>query len=219
MSYIPEPDVVYRPILESLSAGKTPVEEALPPSVKNVRMSLNDVFIKKNRAFGRAEIYVASVVTDDISEEPIVTSIKTFENVKNNEALPLGPSGVAMYRNPVEGKIPRFIDYRILIMESDEGVRQAGTVLEEIRSDSEYKSVSGKLKAAIAAGNPTAALAMEIGGVVLGIVARVLKMNRDDQIIYVAGSFDNAFENLGVNHGVVVQDTKFATISYQVMAV
>lgn len=118
---------------------------------------------------------VATVVTDNISEEPIVLNLQKFEEIDDDTCLELGPSGVAMYRNQKKGDIPRFIDYRILIFDSDEDIRDAGKLIEEIQSDEQYNPVKNKVVEAITAANPTVGLTIEAANMVIGIIAKVLK--------------------------------------------
>jgi hypothetical protein len=224
--YDPKPDIVYRPsqVARESEAARRPRQRnrrrrvlALPPTTENVRMSIKEVFVIDNRDPGVGDIYLVTVVTDGASVEPITTSVKTFQDVRDGSALPLGPAGLPIYRN-TPGKVPRFIDYRLLVAESDEGLREAGAVLDDIRKDSEYGQVRDNLRAIATASQPVAGLVVSAADLVIGIVSRVLRMNKDDQLIYVAGGFDDAFDDLGVKHGVVVHANAFVRLTYQVEA-
>jgi hypothetical protein len=227
VNYVPTPDVTFHPsaqLREAVALGTLPDKvaarvsaAALDPDVTNVLMSLRDVTVMDVRDVGRGDVYVVTVVTDSISPEPITMSIKTFNDVADGESLNLGPSGVAMYRNPAP-KVPTFLDYRILVAESDQELRDAGKLITEITSDSTFKSFRDSLLA-VGGAAPTVALAGAAGDFVLSLVARILKMNRDDQLIYVAGSFDAAFDDLGTKLGDIVQKTAFSKVTYVVKAV
>ena len=65
---------------------------------------------------------------------------------------------------------------------------------------------------------PAAGLVIAAADFVIGLVARVLKMNKDDQIMYIAGSFDDKFDDLGVKYGLVTHKNSYAKVSYEVEA-
>ncbi len=45
-----------------------------------------------------------------------------------------------------------------------------------------------------------------------------LSSNRDDQLIYIAGSFDDAFDDLGVPQGLITHRNEYAEVQDQVAA-
>jgi hypothetical protein len=225
--YIPDPDVIYSPseqVRNLMAFGELPARVSntlramsIDPSVTDVRMSLKEVYIKDTRDLGRGDIYLVTVVTDNISPEPFTITIKTFEDIHDEEGLQIGPGGLAIYRNE-PGKIPRFLDYRIMVVESDQEIRQAGDVLEQIKDDEQYLSFRDSLSAMAGVPQPATALITVAADFVMGLIARVLRMNRDDQIIYVAGSFDDKFDDLGVKYGLVSHKNQYGKVTYQVEA-
>lgn len=225
--YIPKPDIVYRPsgeIEDMLMIDAMPSKAAaalralsLDPSINDVEMRLKEVFIFNNRDPGKGDIYLVTVLADGLATEPFTLGIKTFEDIHDNEALQLGPAGLTIYRNP-QGNIPRFLDYRILVMESDQKIRQAGEVLSEIRSNDQFKVVRDNLIAMAATAQPTAALITAATDLVVGLIAQILKMNRDDQIIYIVGSFNDKIDDLGVKYGLIPHKNVYARVAYQVLA-
>jgi hypothetical protein len=225
--YIPDPDVIYSPseqVRNLMAFGELPARVSntlramsIDPSVTDVRMSLKEVYIKDTRDLGRGDIYLVTVVTDNISPEPFTITIKTFEDIHDEEGLQIGPGGLAIYRNE-SGKIPRFLDYRIMVVESDQEIRQAGEVLEQIKDDEQYLSFRDSLSAMAGVPQPATALITVAADFVMGLIARVLRMNRDDQIIYVAGSFDDKFDDLGVKYGLVSHKNQYGKVTYQVEA-
>jgi hypothetical protein len=225
--YIPDPDVIYSPseqVRNLMAFGALPARVSntlramsIDPSVTDIRMSLKEIYIKDTRDIGKGDIYLVTVVTDNLSSEPFTITIKTFEDIHNEENLQIGPGGLAIYRNE-PGKIPRFLDYRILVVESDQEIRQAVDVLEEVKEDEQYKSFRDSLSAMAGVSQPATALITVAADFIMGLVARVLRMNRDDQIIYVAGSFDDKFDDLGVKYGLVVHKNLYGKVAYQVEA-
>lgn len=53
---------------------------------------------------------------------------------------------------------------------------------------------------------------------VVGVISQILKMNQDDQIIYIAGSFNDKIDDLGVKYGLIAHKNKYARVGYEVLA-
>ena len=218
------PDVVDRPSDArrlAAAAGRTPDPasatmrpRALDPAMQHIRMSLKDVLVIDNRDVGRGDIYVVTLVADSIGPEPIEMAVKTFQDVRKGQRLQIGPTGMSMYRR--SRPLPIFLDYRVLVAESDQGLRDAGAIIDEVRADGTYISFRDSLVKVAAASAPAAALATAAADFTMQLVARILKSNRDDQLIYVAGSFDDAFDDLGVPQGLVTHRNEYAEVKYQV---
>lgn len=225
--YIPEPDIVYRPSGEfdrSLYMDALPGKAkdairilSLDPNIKDIEMRLMEVFIFDNRDPGKGDIYLLTVVADSLSPEPLNLLVKAFEGIRDNEPLQLGPAGLTIYRNP-QGKIPRFLDYRIMVMESDQELRDAGELLEEIRGKDQFKIIRDSLIAMAGVGGPIPPLVTSSVDLVMGLISHVLKMNKDDQIIYIAGSFNDRIDDLGVKYGPIAHKNPYAKVLYQVIA-
>lgn len=224
--YVPVPDVVFRPSMQvkkmeeggALSPKVMSALKSLEPTIQNVRMSLKRVHIIDPRDPGRGDIYFVTVVSDGVSSEPIKIEVKTFKDIAAGEDLQIGPAGLTVYRNE-PGKIPRFIDYRIEVMESDSEFRDAGAILDEIRKDDTYKSLSDSLIAISGVTVPPASMITSVVDGVMAIVARALKSNKDDQLIYIAGSVDNAFDDLGTKFGDIRHRTDYASVIYKFEAI
>jgi len=229
-----KPDVIFRPAPKIAStalikpvlrakarmirAGVLGVEmpAAVVPEAKKARMMLKSVQVKDNKELlGTAQVYVLTVVTDDVSSKPFCIALKTFDGVANKDYLPFGPAGVAIYRSP-RNSTPTFLDYRILVMVSHERIRNAGKVLADILDDESYKSLMNEVSLVVAAGNAPAAFIIKAADSVLGIIAKLMKAEQDKQVIYIVGSFDQAFDQLGIRYNVIEQETRGAKVSYQV---
>ena len=192
--------------------------KALPPTTREVLMTLRRVLIRrKSDFFGKAEIQVVSVVTDGVSAEPIQLCAEVYEGIGRNTELPFGPGGVALYRTS-DGKIPQFLDYRILVMELDEDVRKAGELLDSVRQDAQFKQFRAALLAATVVAAPPAALITSATDFTLNLLARLLKANKDDQLLLVRGSFSNTFDDLGTRYGLINQNNRNVELDYQVEA-
>lgn len=202
-----EPDLVIRP-----SASTESARDAV--EVDSVRIILEEVTVKENRDLGSAEIYLATVFVDDASPEPQVVDLPRFwEDVKDGEKLQLGQSGLQLYRSEPD-RVPRAINWHIAIMESDKELRELGKRINEVRNDETYKSLLQRLKEAIAAGRPDLALATELADYAFALLGHALELNRDDQIFYAPGTFDE-HDLLGAAHGPIVHDGKFARVQFR----
>lgn len=218
------PDVVHRPsesrrLAAALGVGPqgpAPGSRALDPSFTRVRMGLKDVLVIDPRDIGRGDIYLVTLVADDVGPEPIEMAVRTFNDIGKSERLQLGPTGLAMYRR--SAPLPAFIDYRILVAESDQELRDTAAILDEVRADETFKSFRDSLLKVTGATAPTVALATAAADFTMNLVARILKTNRDDQLIYIAGSFDDAFDDLGVPQGLITHRNEFVEVQYQVEA-
>jgi hypothetical protein len=214
-----EADVVFEPsaaLRREVLAG-TIEARSLPQTVEAVRLVLQDVYIKRHGELNRAEVQLVTVVTDGISAEPIQLCSETYEGVKKWSHLPLGEGGITLYRTEAQ-RIPQYLDYRVLITELDSDSRAIGALLDEVRQDEQFNAARTALLAAAAVAAPPAALITATSDLALNLVARLLKANKDDQLLLVRGSFDNAFDNLGTTFGPITKGNERAAITYQAQA-
>jgi hypothetical protein len=218
MATLLTPDVVFAPssALRQASTLGQLTDLRLPASTTEVLLSLRRVFIKrKSDLLGPGEVQLLSVVADGVSTEPIQMSSQIFEGVRRKTELPLGPGGLALYRTTA-GQVPEFLDYRILVLELDEDVRQAGAVLDAVRQDAQYLQFRDALLAAAAVAAPPAALITAATDFAFNTLTRLLQADRDDQLLLVQGSFSNTFDDLGTKYGLITQSSRSAEISYDV---
>ncbi|RNI31171.1 hypothetical protein [Rufibacter latericius] len=220
------PDVIVSPskrvrdmvFSEEATAESLIRETGLPPATTDIRFQLKDVYIKRKREIGRGEIYVVTVIADDASTEPLQLETRVFEHVKNKTHLNLGPTGLTCYRN-TPGKIPRFLDYRIMVMEFDGGARDLGAVLTEVQGNQQFQEFKNSISGITNLGAPQIALISGATDFALALTAKLLKGNKDDQLFLVQGSFDNTFDALGVTEGLITQTNQFVEVIYQVQAI
>jgi len=182
-SYIPTPDVVLRS--KNVTSEKVGFTVS---SLKNVRMSLKSVLVKNNhKILPNARIYIITIVTDDISSNPLCINSHLFEGIGDGDYLPLGPVGLDIYRSPRD-KLPFFLDYRIMVMKSDKVKREIGELICGIQDDTAYKSLFSEVLKLLAASDPKSAVIIKAANIVMEIIGKKLKMAKDDQLIYIAGS-------------------------------
>lgn len=207
-----QPDFIFEPAAVDVQATNG-------SPVNNVKMSINDVHIKRKRdLLNRAEVFILSIVADNVSAEPVkITTTDIFENVRNGDRLPLGPAGLTIYRND-PGKIPYYLDYRILVVESDKRSRELGAIVSEVQQDEEFKKVVAGILALTTVSGGTAALLASATVLVVGLVAKAMMLNKDDQLLLIQGSYDQS-NNLGVVFNEVVGRSRFAEVKYQTMPI
>lgn len=222
------PDSIDRPTAEFLNAVESRLATgsaspamrslALDPSVTDVEMRLMQAIVSDPREVRGGEVVLATIMGDDSGEPPTVSTFKPFEDIRRNSELPLGPDGLAIYRNPKQGQVPRFLDFRIALIETDEDVRKLGGFAEELAKNEDWKKLRDGIITLTAVAAPTAALVTAGVDLAMHVVSQFLKANQDDQLIQVAGSYNDKLDNLGVYRGLVYQSTKWATVAYQVLA-
>ena len=220
MATLLQPDAIFEPsaVLGQQALLGNISRAALPITTQAVRMSLKSVFINKIGELGKGEIQLISVVTDGVSQEPIQLCSEVYQKVKRKTSLPIGVGGITLYRTE-QGRIPPFLDYRILVMELDDGARQAGELLDKVRQDDQFQTFKESLLQVTAFAAPQIALISAATDFTLNIIAKILKANKDDQLFLLRGSFDNAFDSLGVGFGEVTQGNQNITLKYDVEAV
>lgn len=220
MATLLQPDAVFEPsaVLGQQALLGNISRAALPITTKAVRMSLKSVFVNRIHELGKGEIQVISVVTDGVSQEPIQLCSEVYKKVKKRTSLPIGSGGITLYRTNAEGKIPPYLDYRILVVELDEDAREAGNLLDQVRQDNQFQSFQDSLLQVTTFTAPQIALIGAATDFTLNIIAKILKANKDDQLFLLRGSFDNAFDSLGVNFGEMTQGNGNVTVKYRVEA-
>lgn len=147
---------------------------------------------------GNGECYFLSMVTDGVSE-PAILRVETFNNIKDGDDLfDKGLQRPFTVFLSDEGKVPRLLDFRLLIMEADEkGSKKASEILDAITGHEDYKKIIIAIRELVKAAAPAAAIFTLLDSA-MGIVKRILKTNEDDQLLYYAARFTKDFDNLGV---------------------
>ncbi|MBU2887897.1 hypothetical protein KO507_19185 [Gilvimarinus agarilyticus] len=205
---------------EEVAEGTFAPKFSFDESIEHIKFSIDKVKILKKKEFlTKAEVYVAWIVADDTSDEPIqIGKTGIFENVKKNDELTLGPAGLTIYRSQ-SGKLPKYIRYSLLVIESDQGVREFGEAMEKVRSSDEFKAITKSIIATTALAAPQVALVTEGINFALKMIAKTMSMNKDDQMILIEGSYDRLFDDLGVVYNTVKKNSRYAEVHYSVKAV
>lgn len=189
-----------------------------PPNMTDVEMRLDRVVIYDKRDIGRGDVAILAVTADDLAEEPFTLKAQTFENVRNSQELALGGTGLTIYRNEPRGKLPRFLEFRILLVELDQEIRDLGKWLDEVRKSDEYGKARDALIAVLSLTTAGAGALAAGVDLLVQLVAARMKANRDDQLIFIAGSYNQAIDGLKAGRTPTVQSTDYAQVTYSVRA-
>ncbi len=224
-----KPDLIEQPSLELIEnleknrlskslKGKI-LEMALRPTITTVMIRLKKVQILNIHEAPwdkSAEIYLVTSIVDGIREKPITINIKTFNGIKKNDFLDIADPGVMIYENPT-GKLPRYLDIRMQIVESDKKIRDTAEIIKTINDNQNFKDIQEILKTLASTANPMLGTVLQVTSGVIPLVGKVLEMNKDDQLCYYVGTFTDKFDNLGIG---IHEHTKYNEVkfSYEILA-
>jgi hypothetical protein len=175
---------------------------------------INKLTIFNNREgflglFNRAEIRIFSYATEQISPltladlsdlpddparrqkllEAVLSGADEFaqsyslsvDRVKDNQTLTFDEAGMVVYQSD---RIPDQLSLQLWVIESDEEVRQFALGADQVLESDAFKGLTAAVGAALAVTNPVLTAAVGVGGVVVNLLRRKLKANKDDLVGY-----------------------------------
>jgi hypothetical protein len=175
---------------------------------------INKLTIFNNREgflglFNRAEIRIFSYATEQISPltladlsdlpddsarrqkllEAVLSGAGEFaqsyslsvDRVKDNQTLTFDEAGMVVYQSD---RIPDQLSLQLWVIESDEEVRQFALDADQVMESEAFKGLVAAVGAALAVTNPVLTAAVGVGGVVVNLLRRKLKANKDDLVGY-----------------------------------
>jgi hypothetical protein len=203
------------------------VSEKLVPKISPELLNdINTVAIRMNKLVikdksegifrGNAEIYFISLVNDGVTE-PNLLRVETFKNIREGDDLfDKGLQKPFTLYLSEEGKVPRLMDFRLLIMEEDKrGSRKAEEIIDAITKDGDYKKIIEAIRILIKNSAPSAAI-FTLVDTAIGVIKRILRVNEDDQLLYYAARFTKDFDNLGV--GSYDKNYEKVDLGYEIIA-
>src|SRR5262249_41584443 len=106
---------------------------ALPKEITALRLQIRAIQIMAGltgwlRSSGG--VYVVSSVVDGIAPEPITFQGKTYQGIRDGDLLPLGPAhepGAVFNVYLRQGDMPQALSFCLLVVRSDEDLRNTGT--------------------------------------------------------------------------------------------
>jgi hypothetical protein len=146
-------------------------------------------------------VIVVSSVVDGLGAEPITFQGKPYLGIKDGDMLPLGPANdpsavfTVYYR---EGQLPRTLVFSLLVIRSNQGLRDIGSAISGAMADDRYKELSGIVTTAVSAAVPAYGIVLQVAEQSIGLIASYLKTKPDDQLGYYQANYTNRFDNLGV---------------------
>lgn len=160
-----------------------------------------------------ADIDIITYVVDGENDRPAYNiSLKSFPKIKRQTNVAIGNPGIMIYER--EGKVPRFLDIRILVARNRQGIRNVGTAMNKIVKDENFKEATFALTALLS--SPINVITSQIDNIV-GIIGAILEMQKDDQLLYYAATFHRDFDNLGIGKKRCDQ-TNYVELCYEVKA-
>jgi hypothetical protein len=184
-------------------------------TAKLAQLSVKEVLISKMKTPATQAVFLITVVTDNLSNEPIKLRIESFKNVHNDYSLPLQPAGMVAYCHSPEAA-PTFLDYRILVIESTEATPDIRTIYQRVLNDTKYINIRNIMLNVVKVAPPTPCLMAVASDIILNLAARIIKESENKQLLYVRGTFDKQVDGMGTRYGLIAQSNDFASVKYQV---
>jgi hypothetical protein len=168
-------------LVAELEAASREIDRGLERNGQGLTVSVKEVRILDEHEgwFGRkGEVYVLTAVIDGSGEQPTFTT-KVFPEVPSGGLLSLDEGGmlVGLVANP-----RWFVDFHILVMESDSDIRELGETLTELKESSGLSDAI-KLIGEVGRFDPTGiSQVTTAASLLLSGVAAAMKRNGDDHI-------------------------------------
>lgn len=163
---------------------------------------------------GSNEIKLVSVVNDGTGAEPFKFEVGAFPGINPKQPLPLGDKGLLLYyAEPSE--YPKYLDWRLLVVEDDSDVRNAGLIIKEMQKSDAFK---GAVASVAKMANPTVGAVIEVTNFVIGLVAGLMEQNQDDVVSLFAATYTRAFDNLGIGTHTFHQEER-CRAKYEILAI
>ena len=112
-----------------------------------------------------------------------------IDRVKDNQSITFGDSGMALYHSE---QIPERLDMQVWVIESDSDVRDFAVEVDTVMDSAAFKTLYGAVTAALAMSNPVLTAAVSVGGVLVNILRKRLRANKDDLVGYFQSSLNRA---------------------------
>jgi hypothetical protein len=112
-----------------------------------------------------------------------------INGVKDNQTLLFGDAGMAIYSSE---HIPDALDIRLWVIESDADVRNFALEADRVLDSDAFKGVFAAAETALAVEDPVLSGVIAVGGVVIDLLRRRLRANKDDLVGYWQVSLNRA---------------------------
>jgi hypothetical protein len=112
-----------------------------------------------------------------------------INGVKDNQTLLFGDSGLVIFSSE---SIPEKLDVQLWVIESDEDVRNFVVEADKVLDSDAFKGLFAAVEATLAITNPVISGVIAVAGVVINIIRKRLRENKDDLVGYWQASFNRA---------------------------
>jgi hypothetical protein len=168
-------------LVAELEAASRQIDRGLERNGKGLTVSVKEVRIfdeHEGWLRRKGEVYVLTAVIDGSGEQPTFTT-KVFPEVRSGDLLSLDEGGmlVGLVKSPTW-----FVDFHLLIMESDSDIRELGETIAELQSSSGLSDAI-KLIGEVGRFDPTGiSQVTTAASLLLSGVAAAMRRNGDDHI-------------------------------------
>jgi hypothetical protein len=112
-----------------------------------------------------------------------------INGVKDNQTLLFGDSGLVIFSSE---HIPEKVDIQFWVIESDNDVRDFVIEADKVLDSDAFKGLFAAVEATLAITNPVLSGVIAVAGVVVNIIRKRLRANKDDLVGYWQASFNRA---------------------------
>jgi hypothetical protein len=109
--------------------------------------------------------------------------------VKDNQTLLFGDSGLVIFSSE---RIPDKLDIQLWVIEADNDVRNFVIEADKVLDSDAFKGLFAAVEATLAITNPVVSGVIAVAGVVINIIRKRLRENKDDLVGYWQASFNRA---------------------------
>lgn len=158
-------------------AGKDSAEMKLYSFITTDGVDLPDLTLLQAASTQEQKTALVSKMVKAIVDARIFTEI---QNVKDNHIATFGDTGYVLYQSKT---IPENFSWSFIAIESDQDYRDLGGMIEaELKNTAQVDQFAKNLSGLLASGAPQFAAAVELTKFTVGLMARVTKRNKDDQL-------------------------------------
>jgi hypothetical protein len=112
-----------------------------------------------------------------------------IDGVKDNQTLLFGDSGLVIFSSE---RIPDKLDLQLWVIEADNDVRNFVIEADKVLDSDAFKGLFAAVEATLAITNPVISGVIAVAGVVINIIRKRLRENKDDLVGYWQASFNRA---------------------------
>jgi hypothetical protein len=177
----------------------------LPPTATAIRLQILALQVMGGLngflGLGSGGVYVVSSVVDGLGTEPITFTGKAYRGIRDGDLLPLGPTNDprAVFNVYLREKpLPRALSFCLLVVRSDQELRDVGAAVSQVMADDRYKKLAEIATTAVSAAAPAYGTLLQSAQEAIGLIGGYLKVKPDDQLGYYQANYTNSFDDLGV---------------------